>query len=138
MKRRAIAGMAALLMSYAPAAAGSGYICVIEKTVGFKLKGKTWEEAFLKGPPEIYIVQRLPNGAITAKQTGFELEGQCVERLFANGTATGSLDCQVMLTDLTINTKSMRFQTVYPIGYLDGKDTDSDTPSLAIGKCTTL
>jgi hypothetical protein len=50
----------------------------------------------------------------------------------------GWLTCSSSLTDYKFNLKTNRFISAYLIGYADGRDTNSDTPSISGGTCTKI
>jgi hypothetical protein len=46
-----------------------------------------------------------------------------------------AFSCFSALELYTVNLNTMRFRIAYLGGYTDGRDADSDTPAITIGKC---
>ncbi len=51
---------------------------------------------------------------------------------------SGYIHCEDGVGSFRINIKTMRYMKVYPIGYIDGEDNNTDTPMIEIGTCRKL
>ena len=52
--------------------------------------------------------------------------------------SAGYLFCDVLGGNMRINKNTLRYIETYEIGFINGKDNDSDTPYIEIGTCSPL
>jgi hypothetical protein len=50
----------------------------------------------------------------------------------------GVVSCTAGLFEYTLNLTNNRIMSAYLVGYVSGRDDDSDTPAIAVGKCTKI
>jgi hypothetical protein len=50
----------------------------------------------------------------------------------------GRFRCSLLLEDFIVNVKALRFLLIYPVGYVDGLDTNANTPAISGGTCTKI
>ena len=114
-----------------------GYICVADKASGFKFnkEAKEWEHARFNVKDNKYILTK--KGAQWEwKALGSRFPTPCGDDFNAHGF----LSCS-SVEEITFNRNSLRFQSVYPIGYVHNgqvKNEGGDTPSIEIGRCTVM
>ena len=123
-----------------PAFGADSYLCIPDKSAGFSYSTatKTWDYARFDVRDSKYLLKRSDSKwswSIFGKNPFLSMT-VCTSQspdtfIFCNG-----------FYDVRVNTKSLRFQLVYPIGYTNSyaspSDEGGDTPYLEIGKCSPL
>lgn len=119
------------------------YLCVADNSTGFKYdeNSKTWISVPFKTDSKYLVNKSKKLGSWVIKETGGGTFIQC-EKGFNDW---GFLRCSGMSFngDFTMNNETLRFQYVYPFGYVvrayneDNKE-GSITPFMEIGKCSPL
>lgn len=128
-----------------PAFAQEQYICIGEKATGFKWdeSRKSWEIVRFNARGDKFLVQRINPTKILGKTYNFEVREfgrkdvrhRC-ERFETMTYEHPLINCGGIGFGMWINTETLRYQEVYGLGYIDGKDDTGNTPSLTIGTCT--
>jgi hypothetical protein len=111
--------------------------CVAEKATGFALdsRGRTWESVDFNVSDRKYTFSG-DAGGYTFSQIGESTVAWC-----QSIDQYGFAHCDSGPQDLTINVHSMRYQIVYPVGYVrppDAIDRRGETPYIEIGSCSNL
>jgi hypothetical protein len=144
------------LISWASAFAegrDAAYFCVQEAAGGlwYNTGTKKWEGAIFR--PDNKFVLRMKYAAtrtsdreavslfrITVTPSGSNYASPCVE--FPSDTvelsSTGWMRCNANVTDYQFNINTNRFLAMYAVGYVNGRDDNSDTPSVSGGTCTKI
>lgn len=145
---RAVSSAAAcglLVVAAAVDAAPSGYLCAAEVTTGFAFDSTTkqWREGSFRSTTKLLLSR------VTGKSYAWEVKeiGSSSPSLFCKEDFSehGLMHCSGIGRELKINRKLLRFLYLYSIGYWDegswelispGRKEGSDTPAMAIGKCS--
>jgi hypothetical protein len=116
-------------------AAPDSYICAQDMSTGFRFEDRRWQ-AVRFHPERKYLVSRSqrPNAVWEVKNVGHNSATVWCKSDFNDD---GDLFCEGF-ADFWMNRNNLRFQYVYPFGYVDGLDHAEDTPSISIGKCSPL
>lgn len=131
----------------APAAAArdeQAYLCVAEKSTGFRFDGHAWQLANFKIDDDKYVVkpatkkfrENSPNARWVVIRLGDEAPMSVCGDFAENGWLT---TCGGFL-EFSFNHKTLKFLSAYMIGYVnaeEGKE-NANTPALTIGKCSPL
>ena len=142
MKKIRVATLAALLVTTTALSAESGsYLCITDKATGFSFdkERKSWEEASFNIEPMRYILKPSPT---KEHPNGWEV-AQFGEDFPLASCPDGFNTAQVIRCENMVlfifDSQTGRFIYVYYIGYTRpfGKE-GSDTPTLAIGKCSKI
>lgn len=128
-----------------PVMAGEQYLCIGEKGTGFKWDGKQWATAVFDVASDKYVVQEVTPQEIFGRKLNFEVKRfgsdkvqfSC-ERLESKDFKSARILCGGLGYGMLIDTKTLRYQEVYGLGYIDGNDTVGNTPSFSIGTCSRL
>ena len=123
--------------------AADGYICVAVKSTGFTYENGEWISANFDVDEKRYLVRKRTDTDEHSDSPWLYgefgesvLAGQCDEPY-----STGLMNCRSGTEDFKLNTKTMRYQLYYWVGYVASNDTGvrrRDTPFLEIGKCSPL
>lgn len=135
-----IGTLIALPAHVASAEDGKQWICVAEAATGFAFHNDKWQRVTFNIDGEKYIISQTEpkqSHILTYRitQLGKKTSGSCQSIKYP---PFPTISCNYSLTEIKVNVKSLRFIAVYPIGYIDGKDTNDNTPSMTIGKCSPL
>jgi hypothetical protein len=132
-------GMLASLNAHA----SDSYLCVTDLTTGFSFDSarSRWKSTDFRSEKKL-VVSRAKQKAYAweAREMGDSLPGAACEK---DVNEAGNLFCSGVF-DIRINTRSLRFLYVYPIGYWSDDDKTAmskegaNTPAMAIGKCSPL
>jgi hypothetical protein len=131
----AILGALLMLGNPASADAPSGYICIPDKSTGFAYDKTThqWDYARFRVDGKKYLLSKKASSGWTWTEFGvpdsFPLN--C-----SNINEVGFIFCQELL-DIRINTKKLRYQIMYAIGYIGTPEGNGD-PAIEIGTCSPL
>lgn len=127
------------------AAALEQYLCIGEKANGFRWNGTEWIHSTFKTDADKFLVYEVKPYELLDKIFTFEVKRfgsdkvvQSCERYKTETYVGTRIICGGLGHGMLIDTKSLRYQEVYGLGYIEGKDTDGNTPSLTIGTCTRL
>lgn len=137
--------LAALLISVtAPGASAESFLCVADYSAGFKWNGKTWEPARF-GVEQKYVIADATNDARAVGYTHIvkdigsnRVAHRCTRKPLPDGKPSGQMACGGMGYGFIFNFETLRFNEVHTIGYIDGDDSNENTPYMTIGKCTKL
>lgn len=129
------------LLGVAFPAAATDWICVPDMSTGFKWKSTRWESVNFN-TDHTYIVSEVPSYDWLGAQIGAEVnrpgspyaEYRCEGSIPDNGV----LVCGAPAMNFIFNSGTLRYQEYYGIGFLDGSDTEGNTPFIEIGKCSAL
>jgi hypothetical protein len=131
------------------ATASTSYVCVVDMATGFAFNKshKQWECMHFNADTKYLLSQSTEEKyAWVVKEVGSRStipEAVCVDDF----NDVGHLFCEGLLSEFRINKKNLRFLLVYPVGYWndnrEGMTTElrpegTDTPYMAIGKCSLL
>lgn len=136
-----LASLVSPLLATAAAPAQS-WLCIADKATGFIYERGQWVSADFK--PEKFVLKRAPY---------FDCSDVKVENCktteayqwISFGSESGepcsfheeTIVCGTAFSRTFLYRKTLRFSHFYFVGYIDG-DKGGDTPSVTIGKCTTL
>lgn len=145
---RSTAYLATTTLMLAAAADAYGlekYLCVADQSAGFKWTGRKWDQSTFTIDKDRFLVEEVKErsglkGKVNyiVKQIGSDKELYECSRGEYQGTRFERIWCGLQSDGMMMNVKTLRFQTYYLLGYVDGEDGDSGTPSITIGKCTLL
>jgi hypothetical protein len=132
-----------LMMLSAPAYALDSYLCVPDMATGFIFDrtSQKWHPAQFNVSGKKYLLKRVAKGAVWNKFGSSDSADHCTD--FNEGGYTFCTG----LSNVTFNEKNLRYQLIYPIGYMSGgiagpmNDLISalgDTPFIEIGTCSVL
>ena len=137
-------GVAAFVLALAESAlAEEQLICVGDKATGFKWTGRSWAEASFHVSKDKFLVQEIAPIEMLGATYTFKVQkfGEKVPTIHCTRHGEPKnwrLICGGLGYGMMIDSKSMRFQEVYGLGYIDGEDAPGNTPSLTIGTCVRL
>jgi hypothetical protein len=116
-----------------------------EQSTGFKWDGQRWTSTKFTAENDKFVVQQVPERNLMGEIVNFEVTmfGETVprHRCFRSsydGKPSQIIICGGLGWGFQMNTKSLRYQEFYGIGYLDGEDKPGNTPSLTIGRCSRI
>lgn len=121
-------------------------MCITEIAGGIGLNPNTraWQGIGFGTDGEKFIVkQKAGNSGWGVKLLGFDYEGfSCPSE---TGNALKIFDEDTLGCNspygygvFKLNLSNNRFLATYAVGYIDGKDTDGNSPSISIGKCSVI
>jgi len=125
------------------------YYCAAESSGGivYNERMKKWEgtnfRPFSKFTLKFKYVRTTPNGdeyAVTITPEGKSDVLQCYpyRTQFPQFDEFGYLICRTDFFNYKFNLKAGRFVEAYLMGYINGRDTNEDTPMLSAGTCTKI
>lgn len=149
MKKTLLATVLAAITTLAMGQSPTAYLCTADKAVGFAFDAtnKQWVNRNFR-TEEKYMISRS-----TASDIAWEVKtvGQKYALIFCKKdfNSSGYLFCEGVGTNFRFNNDSLRYMSVYMLGYwTDGKlaskensflgKEGSDTPGIEIGKCSPL
>ncbi len=120
---------------------GPTWLCIADKSTGFKFERGEWRIATFSTAQSKYILRQFPSSADPNKliydwvdfgeKRDFALLG-CKDN-------DVSIICEPLGGDVRFNKKTLRFISYYFIGYIHADDSEaSDTPLIEIGKCSPI
>ena len=125
----------------APANAAEAYLCVADKATGFYFneRTKSWGPTNFRTESKFVLRRATPQDKITDEETfvwvvqelGKSFPSAFCPQEFSN---SGFIRCS-SAEDFQFSRRTMRYLRAYLFGYI-WEDTNSDTPSLEIGRCT--
>ena len=120
----------------------SSFVCVVEGAGGIVYDKRTenWRGASLSVETEHYVVAPSSSEGFSyeVKKTGEQVSEYTCAQDF---NSFGFLRCGSMFGTFLMNSKTLRFQTYYPLGYVVSEipeDQSGNTPSISFGKCSEL
>lgn len=136
----AVAMIANCWMSYAEAE--EQLICLGEKSAGVRWTGSSWEVAKFDVISDKFLVQPVKAYTFGGSRVTFEvrrfgskvLEYRCFDRN-SYGEIIDTITCGNVFAGMIVHKKHLRFQVNYSGGFVNGIDTDGNTPSITIGTC---
>ena len=129
-----------LLTGAANADEDARWLCIADKITGFSYENGEWRISSFNSDDGRYIVSKKPTLFDNKKaryhvtKIGEEYGTECEEN---SPNSAGYIFCPGFF-NYRINTRTLRYLLVYPIGYTSGADTNADTPFIEIGKCSPL
>lgn len=137
-KRLAIALVCLLAMQSAYAQEDKKWICVADKGTGFRFEHGQWQMVNFNVIDHKFIVSKKKglDGVVKyhATRVGKTYGTPCNDNKL---NEYGYLFCR-SIVEYRINTRALRYLSVYPVGYYDGEDNNKNTPNIVIGKCSPL
>lgn len=138
--------LTALAGASGPAAAMEKYICVGDKSTGFRWDGKAWGMAKFNVSTDRYLIEEIKPETVFSQTFNFhvkkfgsdKIEHRCERATMGNGEKWPVIVCGGLGYGLMMNTTTLRYQETYGLGYVDGTDDENNTPSMTIGTCTKL
>lgn len=127
------------------AVAADQFLCVSEQSTGFRWKNGSWrQEDFKVG--EKYLVVAVPEYEHFGEKVNYEIrtfgsdkvEHRCRGDDPVSNEYGTSIMCGGVGYGLRMDTKTMRFQEVFGLGYVEGWDKPESTPAFTIGTCSRL
>lgn len=121
----------------------TAYICIPTASTGFSIKngGSKWETTRFRIDDVKKILKR-NNGKWEWSKFGESLGfSDCGGDDFGVGgdfNSAGYIFCNTFGGHVRMNKKTLRYIETYEIGFIDGKDLNTDTPSIDIGTCSPL
>jgi hypothetical protein len=122
------------------------FLCLGDKATGFRWDGRSWVTTDFTVGQDKFLVQE-----VAPKEYGFkvynyvvkkfgsdEITHHCDRSKMGDGKMGARILCGGLGYGMLIDVVSMRYQEVYGLGYIDGKDAPGNTPSFTIGTCTRL
>lgn len=137
---RRLATALIVILTCKSAFAADQYLCIADKGAGFAFNkaAKTWDYAQFNVAKSRYILKKSSQG-YSWSNFGEEQPESMVK--CGNVNEAGFIFC-TGLEDIRFNTKNLRFQIAYLMGYYNypllGMPEGSDTPSIEIGTCAPL
>ena len=110
----------------------NSYLCVAEKATGFSYSSgsKSWTSTNFKVSETKYLLLKTSN-KWEWRDFGSNFGGLC------EAADDGDfIKCNVLFGEHIMSRKNLRFMKSYMVGYVDGVNSDSNTPSIIIGKCS--
>jgi hypothetical protein len=126
---------AVLLASFAsPAAAEIGWLCLADSATGFAWDGQRWIQSNFYTDKKRYIISQ------AERSTGFVMKkvGEPYEQKCTAANEYGFIACDMIFGQFIFNSAHLRYLMTYPVGFIDGKDNQDNTPSIEIGSCSPL
>jgi hypothetical protein len=131
-----------VICSY-PANASESYLCITEEKTGFSYSKGRWETVKFEVSDDKLILRVFKDSDLT---TWFG-EGY-THGVFPLGSkapmyaCVTNIDkryiCRVGFGSFFFSPDSGRFIKTYPFGYVDGKDSQSDNPTISRGRCSVI
>ncbi|MBI2724925.1 MAG: hypothetical protein HYX42_01615 [Polaromonas sp.] len=113
------------------------YLCIPDQSTGFRFDttSNTWQTAQFNVKNSKYLLSKK-----AAKWQWKEFSKTSSTECSGDFNEYGFLRCDHM-ERIIVNRDSLRFQIIYPIGYVVSKsvkDQNQDNPSIEIGRCSAL
>ena len=133
----------AVLFAAGPVVGADAYVCTADRSTGFIFKDSEWQAVNFDVSQNRYLVRKATEDDTHSTSPWIYgefgqpiLGGQCDEPF-----VTGLMSCRSAGQDFRMNTKTMRYQLYYWIGYVISNESGihpSDTPYIEIGRCSPL
>ena len=109
------------------------YLCIPSSATGFSFTQKTnrWEETSFNIVEKKFLLKKKA-GQWQWSNFGETYENMCQER------SQTSINCNLIFGEVIFDKKTLRFLKTYLPGYVDGIETNANTPHMLIGKCSPL
>jgi hypothetical protein len=118
------------------------YLCIADKATGFAWNGSAWVTTAFKVEEKRYLVgdadPRQTQALNHTEPVAVTVFGESFPSIWCAAPKFDVLNCEGYGERIRINLNSLRFITVYMVGFVSGKDDNSDTPSMTIGRCSKL
>ena len=122
------------------------YLCLPELSTGFRWSetAKRWNQENFATDITKYLVEQSEvvgqEDSFIVKQIGsdYPAHNSCKRRRTGDGSLTPLIVCGSIGYAFMMNVETLRYQEIYTIGFIDGLDRSGDTPSLTIGRCSSL
>ncbi len=111
------------------------YLCIPTKATGFYYNKSTkeWTNSTFKVGDEKLLIKKKGSSWEWSKFGDKISHKTCGYR-----TDVEQVDCLTSGGDLTLNLKTLRYIQILLYGYIDGVDSNDNTPAITIGKCSPL
>ena len=130
MRSTSIAVLLVLAGAADAASAPERFLCVADKSAGFKWDGSEWQNVRFH-PDGKYVVVR-ENGKVVVTALG-----KATPEYVCESTSLYVV-CQNSSGRMTFNQATLRFAQYFTLGYTVGQDDDDLTPSITLGRCSRL
>ena len=109
------------------------YLCIPSSATGFSFTQKTsrWEESSFNIEEKKFLLKK-KTGQWQWSNFGETNEYTCQER------GQTSINCNLFLGEVIFDKKTLRYLKTYLPGYVDGVESNANTPHIMIGKCSPL
>ena len=122
--------------------AAETYSCSADRSAGFNWSGGEWIPTAFPADEQLLVK---PNGLKDGmlQYQVFRMGDQTpylddCSQLIYQGTPLARIACGGMAKGILIDTKRLRYQEIYGIGYLDAFDSEQHSPSITIGRCKVI
>lgn len=134
-----------MLCNAAAAVAGDQFLCIAEKATGFSWENGEWRRASFKTGDK-HLVVEVPEYSFIGEKYNYEVrafgsdkvEHRCVGSKSVLPEKGTRVLCGGIGFGFTMDTGTLRFQEYYGLGYVDGGDSNANTPYISIGVCSRL
>lgn len=132
-----------LLVLFSSTAVAEKWVCIPEQATGFNYINGKWQALSGKADNK-YIIRAANNEEL--KRHKNTLDSKYVVMPFGSNIPLpcrgnfheGVITCSYFDTHIRFNRDNNRFLSVYHTGYVDGIDTNDNSPHMTIGKCSPL
>lgn len=146
--RRYTCAVSALLLSSVVAHAqgtsspvGQALLCIPDLSTGLSAKDGKWHSTDFNIEAKRFLVKPIAEQDYFGDKVNYEIrvfgESFPQQKCFMNSGAE-MLICNESGEGFKVNFRTMRFMDYYLIGYIDGNDTNANTPYISIGTCSPL
>ncbi|WP_428818443.1 hypothetical protein [Microbulbifer sp. MCCC 1A16149] len=144
MKRLITAVALSLLTTTAIAEELPSWLCLTEKSTGFKLEDGSWHYTKFNAEARRYLIRpakesekNLPGVMKNATHAVF-IFGKADPRQLCRYAKGAPLLCDQFHGEFKFNADTLRFMTTHTAGWVDGDDADRHTPIIEIGRCSEI
>lgn len=151
MKRFWALAIAAMLCPPPAASQGDSWLCIPDRATGFSFDegSREWRSTNFRISNDRFVLRRAKGNegkdyAWTSKDVVwllFETGRSHPVISCPNDFVGNQITCFVPFHHFSFNRKSLRFQIIYPIGYVredPSQDSNADTPNIMIGRCAPI
>lgn len=136
----AVAGAIALMFMGSTLHAET-YLCTADLSTGFRFDQGQWNIARFKTNSDRFIVYSIDSGQTKyeVKRVGSDkIQHKCERPWLSDRVHSHRIICGGQGIGFMLDLLTLRFQSIYGIGFIGGEDGPDDTPALTIGKCSTI
>jgi hypothetical protein len=110
------------------------YLCVPSKATGFSYNttSKNWEQSAFRIGDEKKLLKKVGN------QWEWRTFGQQFGEKCGAMSDAGWINCDLIFGTLRFNKNKLRYVETYTVGYVDGVNSNANTPFITIGTCSPL
>lgn len=129
-----ISTLFAVVLASSIVSAQETYLCIPDGSPGISWKSniKKWTPTSFNVEDQKFLLKKTSSGWAWSR-FGDSYSDECGEIL-----ASGLLTCNILGGELRFNKKSLRYLETHMFGYVDGVDSNANTPFFNFGKCSPL